>query len=339
MLSKIKGTIPLFSPLLVILCISLVGISGYMAIEHYNFIDALYMTVISITTAGYTEVRPLSPAGRLFTVFLLISSFTTFAYALALITQYIASGELSNYFKRRKMANQIDSLTNHVILCGLGRSGHEAAVTLRQHKVPFIVIEQNQERIRAYEAKEASLLYVIGSATEDETLLKAGIKRAKALLTALPTDADNVFIVLSARSLNEKLTIISRASQQSAHSKLRKAGANNIVMPDKIGGAHMASIVSRPDIMEFLDYLTGNAEDGSIMDMMEINKLATDYRGKPLQQLIDDQLAEGMIIAIRTATGFHVTPKPDLLLQADMKLFLLHQATTRNKSVLAERLG
>ena len=338
MLSKIKGTIPLFSPLLVILCISLVGISGYMTIEHYNFIDALYMTVISITTAGYTEVRPLSPTGRLFTVFLLISSFTTFAYALALITQYIASGELSNYFKRRKMANQIDSLTNHVILCGLGRSGHEAAITLRQHKVPFIVIEQNQERIRSYEAKEASLLYVIGSATEDETLLKAGIKRAKALLTALPTDADNVFIVLSARSLNEKLTIISRASQHSAHNKLRKAGANNVVMPDKIGGAHMASIVSRPDIMEFLDYLTGNAEDGSIMDMVEINKLTTDYRGKPLQQLIDDQLAEGMIIAIRTATGFHITPKPDLLLQADMKLFLLHQATTRIKSALAERL-
>lgn len=339
MLSKLNQPFTLLSPLLVILGISLVGITGYMTIEQYNFVDALYMTVISITTAGYTEVRPLSPTGRLFTVFLLISSFTTFAYALALITQYIASGELTNYFKQRKMANQIDAITDHVILCGLGRSGNEAATTLRQHNVPFIVIEQNEERIRAYEAKEAPLIYVIGSATEDETLLKAGIERAKALLTALPTDADNVFIVLSARSLNDKLTIISRASHYSAQSKLRKAGANNVVMPDKIGGAHMASIVSRPDVMEFMDYLTGKAENGSIMDVIEIDKLAKDYRGLPLQKLIDDNLAEGLIVAIRAATGFLITPEPGLVLQSDMKLFFLHPASLRNNPVLAGRLA
>ncbi|MFD2934062.1 potassium channel family protein [Spirosoma flavum] len=339
MFSKLKQPFSLLSPLLVILGISLLGIIGYMYIEQYNFVDALYMTVISITTAGYTEVRPLSPAGRLFTVFLLISSFTTFAYALALITQYIASGELTHYFVQRKMTSQIDALSNHVILCGLGRNGHEAAITLRQHKVPFIVIEQNDERIRAYESKDASLLYVIGNATEDEILVKAGIGRAKALLTALPTDADNVFIVLSARSLNDKLTIISRASQYSAISKLRKAGANNVVMPDKIGGAHMASIVSHPDVMEFLDYLTGNAENGSIIDVMEINKLVKNYRGLSLQQLIDDHLAEGVVIAIRTATGFLITPEPGLLLQADMKLFFLHQASVQNNSASLERLA
>jgi voltage-gated potassium channel len=339
MLSTLKKPFSLLSPLLVILGISLLGITGYMAIEHYNFVDALYMTVISITTAGYTEVRPLSPTGRLFTVFLLISSFTTFAYALALITQYVASGELTTYFVLRKMTNQIDALSNHVILCGLGRNGHEAATTLRQHKVPFIIIEQNEERIRAFASKDASVLYVIGNATEDDILLQAGIKRAKALLTALPTDADNVFIVLSARSLNEKLTIISRASQYSAISKLRKAGANNVVMPDKIGGAHMASIVSRPDIMEFMDYMTGNVENGSIMDVMVIDKLDKDYRGVPLQQLIDDHVAEGLVIAIRTATGFLVTPDPAQLLQADMKLFFLHQPSIRNNPVLSERHG
>ena len=339
MFLKLKQPFSLLSPLLVILGISLVGITGYMTIEHYNFIDALYMTVISITTAGYTEVRPLSPTGRLFTVFLLISSFTTFAYALAIITQYIASGELTNYLKQRKMANQIDTLTNHVILCGLGRNGHEAALTLRQHKIPFIVIDQNEDRIRIHETKYEPLFYVIGNATEDETLLKAGIRRARALLTALPTDADNVFIVLSARSLNDKLTIISRASHYSSYNKLRKAGANNVVMPDKIGGAHMASIVSRPDIVEFLDYLTGNAENGSIMDVMEINKLAKDYRGLPLQQLIDDHLAEGMVIAIRTTAGFLITPEPGLLLQSEMKLFFLHQATVRNSPALSERLA
>lgn len=337
--SKLQPPFSLLSPLLVIFGISLVGITGYMYLEAYNFIDALYMTVISITTAGYTEVRPLSPAGRLFTVFLLISSFSTFAYALALITQYIASGELTNYLKIRKMNQQIGALANHVILCGLGRNGHEAALTLHQSKVSFIVIEQNEERIRTYEAKNGPLLYVIGNATEDEILVQAGIKRARALLTALPTDADNVFIVLSARSLNDKLVIISRASQYSALSKLRKAGADNVVMPDKIGGAHMASIISRPDIMEFLEYLTGNAENGSLMDVLEISKLTKNYRGLPLQQLIDDRLAEGIIVAIRTASGFMVTPDPALLLQPEMKLFFLHQASVRNNPTPLPRLA
>jgi voltage-gated potassium channel len=323
----------LLFPFLIILVISCLGIAGYSYIEGYNFIDALYMTVISITTAGYTEVRPLSPKGRLFTVALLISSFTTFAYALALITQYIASGELLNYFKLRKMTRQIDELTNHVILCGLGRNGQEAAITLRQNKVPFVVIEQNEERVRSYMVKNESLLYLIGNATEDETLQKAGIDRAKALLTALPTDADNVFIVLSARSLNDKLTIISRASQHSALNKLRKAGANKVVMPDKIGGAHMASIVSRPDVMDFLEYLTGYAENGSIVDVMEIGKLAKDYEGVPLQQLIDDHLAEGMVIAIRTTTDYLITPAPSLLLERTMKLFFLHKINVRNSQM------
>ncbi len=337
MFLKLKPPFSLLSPLLVILGISLAGIVGYMYLEQYNFVDALYMTVISITTAGYTEVRPLSPAGRLFTVSLLIASFTTFAYALALITRYVASGELTKYVKQRKMTTQIDNLTHHVILCGLGRNGHEAAITLRQHNVPFVIIEQNEERIRTFIEKDASLLYVIGNATEDETLLRAGIKRAKALLTALPSDADNVFIVLSARSLNDHLLIITRASQHSSISKLKKAGANNVVMPDKIGGAHMASIVSRPDIMEFLDYLTGNAENGSIMDVIDIGKLAKDYRGLPLQQLLDDHLAEGVIVAIRSASGFLVTPESGLVLQADMKLFFLHQAAVRNNPMLLNR--
>lgn len=329
---NLKQPFSLLSPLLVMLSISLVGILGYMYIEQYNFVDALYMTVISITTAGYTEVKPLSPMGRLFTVLLLVSSFTTFAYALAIITQYIASGELSQYIKQRKMNSQIETLTNHVILCGLGRSGNEAATTLRQNKVPFIVIEQNPERVRAYETKDASLLYVIGSATEDEILLKAGIKQAKALLTALPNDADNVFIVLSARSLNDKLTIISRASQYSALNKLRKAGANNVVMPDKIGGAHMASIVSRPDLMEFMDYLTGNVENGTLMDIMDIGKLPIDYRGQPLRQLLADYPAKGLVIAIREANGFIVNPELTLILREDMKLFFLHQAAVRKNT-------
>ncbi|RCR68714.1 potassium channel family protein [Larkinella punicea] len=323
----------LLFPFLIIIAISFMGIGGYMYIEDYNFIDALYMTVISITTVGYTEVKPLSPNGRLFTVLLLISSFTTFAYALALITQYVASGELINYFRQRKMVKQIDELTNHVILCGLGRNGQEAAITLRQNKVPFVVIEQNEERVRSYMAKNESLLYLIGNATEDETLQKAGIDRAKALLTALPTDADNVFIVLSARSLNEKLTIISRASQHSALNKLRKAGANKVVMPDKIGGAHMASIVSRPDVMDFLEYLTGYAESGSIVDVMEIGTLSKDYEGVPLRQLIDDHLAEGIVIAIKTTSDYLITPSPSLLLERTMKLFFLHKINVRNASM------
>ena len=230
--------------------------------------EALYMTTIAITTVGFSEVRPLSDGGRLFTIFLLITSWITFAWALARITQFVITGEIYKYFKTRKNMKAIAQLNHHVILCGFGRNGQQAARTLKNHNMQFVVIEKEEGPMEKALPFFPDLVYLVGDGTDDDLLKKAGIEKAKALITALPVDADNVFIVLSARGLNQKLHIISRASDESSYPKLKKAGADNVIMPDKIGGSHMATLVSKPDVIEFMDFLS--SEDGESVNMESV---------------------------------------------------------------------
>ena len=250
----------LFLPLIIIGAIILIGIAGFMVIEGFSLLDALYMTVVTVTTVGYEEVHQLSKAGMIFNMFLIISSFATFAYALAKLTQYVVDGEINKFFKNRKIMSAIKELKDHVIICGYGRNGKQAAKILGHHKVKFVVIENNDERIEKELSKKDAILYIQGDATDDDVLLSAGIERAKALITALPEDADNVYIVLSARSLSNSIQIISRSSNPGSGTKLRKAGADSVISPDKIGGTHMATLVSKPDVIEFIDYLSGEGD-------------------------------------------------------------------------------
>ena len=194
------------------------------------------MTTITVTTAGFQEVRPLSDGGKIFTITLLIASWASFAFALTRITQFVTSGEINKYFKTRRIMKEADRLNGHVIICGYGRNGQQASHTLKIHNVPFVVIERDEARMEGLAAEHPNLIFFTGDATEDWLLKKAGIDKAKALITALPEDADNVFIVLTARSLNNNIRIISRASKQSSIQKLKKAGADNVIMPDRIGG-------------------------------------------------------------------------------------------------------
>ena len=186
------------------------GTFGFMILEHFSLLNALYMTIITVTTIGYKEVEPLSDAGKIFDIILIIVSFSTFTYALARLTQYLASGELGEYFKNRKLMQAMAQLKNHVIICGFGRNGQQAALTLKTHKEKFVVIENNINNINQWLVEDSSLIYINGDATDDDLLIRAGIERAKALIITLPEDADNVFIVLSARSLNPGIQIISR---------------------------------------------------------------------------------------------------------------------------------
>ena len=245
----------LLQPFILLQVIILVGILGYMIIEGASFLDSLFMTTISITTVGYGEVVPLSEAGKWFTIFMLITSWGTFAFAITRITQFVVSGEINQYFKTRKLMKNIAELNNHVILCGYGRNGHQAAQILKAHKVPFIVIEKDVELIKRKLREGEDILHLEGDSTDDDLLRLAGVERARALITTLPVDAQNVFIVLSARSLNPNIQIISRASDAATVPKLKKAGANNVIMPDRIGGTHMATLVTKPDVVEFIDFL------------------------------------------------------------------------------------
>jgi voltage-gated potassium channel len=282
------------------------------------------MTIITVTTIGYGEVHALSTPGRVFNILLIIAGFATFAYAIARLTQYIVDGEIKNYFKHRKLMSAIDQLENHVIVCGYGRNGRQACHTLLHHNEQFVVIEKNEEHSLIQHFDKEHMLYVTGDATDDGVLIRAGIKRAKALLTVLPDDASNVFIVLSARSLNDNIQIISRASNQGSVPKLRKAGANSVIMPDKIGGTHMATLVSKPDVIEFIDYLSGEEGDSINLESIDYETLPEELRGKTLQAILKSQNSFVNCIGIKNAEGkFIINPAGSTVITEKMKIIIL----------------
>ncbi|HKC34971.1 MAG TPA: potassium channel protein [Chitinophagaceae bacterium] len=306
-----QWTYRLLQPFLVLHFIILVGIIGYIVIEGYSFIEALYMTTIAITTVGFSEVRPLSNSGRLFTIFLLITSWITFAWAITRITQFVVTGEINKYFKTRKNMKAITQLNNHVILCGFGRNGQQAARTLKNHNMPFVVIEKEEESMEKALPFFPQLVYLVGDGTDDDLLKKAGIEKAIALISALPDDADNVFIVLSARALNQKLQIISRASEESSYPKLKKAGADNVIMPDKIGGSHMATLVSKPDVIEFMDFLS--SEDGESVNMESVpyELMPSSIKDKPLKVVMEWNKTGVNCLGIKNKEGKFIINPPD----------------------------
>lgn len=307
-----------------IVLVVVIGTTGFVIIEGYTFLEALYMTVITVSTIGYSEVHHLSNAGRVFNIFLIGSSLTTTAFAITMLTRYVVDGEINLYFKNRRMNTAINNLENHVILCGYGRNGKQAADTLFQHKVQFVVIEINAERIEQDNLHGRKLLYVKGDATEDETLIRAGIKKARALITALPEDADNVFIVLTARTVNSHIQIISRASNASSAPKLKKAGADNVILPDKIGGLHMATLVTKPDVIEFIDYLSGEEGESIHLEAVGYDVLPTDLKDKSLKEIMAWRKTGVNCLGVKNAEGkFVINPPETISITTGMKVIIL----------------
>ena len=330
----------LIQPFLLLHAIILIGIIGFMVIEGFDLVEAIYMTTISVTTAGFTEVKPLSDAGRLFTVFLLVTSWATFAFVLTRITHFIINGEINEYFKTRKLMNAIDKLSGHVILCGFGRNGTQAARTLGFHGEKFVVIESNPDILDRASKEHPDVLLLEGDGTDDEILKIAGIERAKALITTLPVDAHNVFIVLSARSLNPAIQIISRASDRNSHPKLVKAGANSVIMPDKIGGTHMATLISKPDVIEFIDYLSGEEGESIHIESLSFEDLPKSIKGKPLNAIMEWKKTGVNCIGIKNAEGkFIINPPEHFLMEENMKILVLgnrHQIKKMKENVRSE---
>lgn len=305
-----------------------------MFIENFSLLEAFYMTVITVATVGFQEVHPLSDAGRLFTSFLIITSFGTFAYALTSLSKYVVDGEFQNYFKNIRVNTEIQNLNHHIIICGYGRNGKQAAHVFKAKRQKFVVIEKSKELFSSLSSKNIDL-FIEGDATQDEVLQKAGIHRAKALITTLPIDADNLFIVLSARALNPKLTIISRASDDNSDKKLKTAGADNVIMPDKIGGAHMASLVMQPDVIEFVDFITGQGSDNIKLEEITFEHLPSHFKNKTIRELEIRNKSGANIIGFKTAQGdYIVNPSPDTMMIADAKLFVL--GTTEQITKLKE---
>ena len=260
-----------------------IGTIGYILMSGYSFVDALYQTVITITTVGFGEVKPFTPEEKIFTVFLILTSISVFGYAVSSFSEYLVSGKLFEHFKHKKVEKEISNLKGHTIVCGFGRNGKQAILKLKNYNKDFVVIEKNKEMSQILDSEE--LLNINGDATLDETLLRAGIKTADYLITALPSDANNLFVVLTVSQLNKNCKVISRASNESSYSKLKIAGADNVIMPDKLGGNHMASLVTTPDVIEFVDRLTIEGETTANLEEINVDDLPIRYIGKTILDL------------------------------------------------------
>ncbi len=272
-IKRLKLFSRLILPTGMLVLIILFGTVGYMIVESFGFLEALYMTVITISTVGFAEVKPLSESGRLFTIFLILVNLGLFTYFVTLLTRFFSDGEFTKLYKQIKMENSIQQLQQHVIICGFGRNGKESAQILFNNNIPFVVLEEKNELETDLDFDVA--YFMKGDATKDEVLLEAGIKKARALITSLPVDADNLFVVLTAKQLNPKLKVISRASQDSSVKKLKIAGADNVIMPDKIGGAHMATLVILPDVVEMLSIMSTQNTDQFRVAEIQSNKNIT----------------------------------------------------------------
>jgi len=322
---------------LLLIFIVAVGVAGFMWIENYTLVEAFFMTIITIATVGFTEVHPLSEVGMIFTSFLIIVSFGIFAYVVTAFTEFVVEGVFQNYYLVKKMQKQIDKLHDHIIVCGYGRNGSQATRELVEHNIPVVVIEHDPNK-KDDIIDNKKTFFIEGDATHDEVLLSAGIDRARAILTVLPNDAENVFLVLTARQLNPKISIISKASDDSAELKLRRAGANNVILPDKMSGRRMARLVAKPDIVEFVDILMQTTEGNVILDEVTLEHLTDYFNGRTLRELEQYNDTGARIVGIKQqGKTFVINPLPETPLSPRDKLFVI--GTRRQINQLRELIA
>lgn len=299
-----------------------IGMLGYIVFFGYSLIDALYMTIITISTIGFGEVHPFGTGEKIFTIGLIISSLFIFGYAVSSFSEYLISGQFFHQLKVKKVQKKIEQLQGHTIVCGYGRNGKQAISKLKNYKKQVVIVEKFDGIVRQLDEKGA--LTIQGDATLDETLLRAGIMNAKNLITALPSDADNLFVVLTAKQLNKNCKVISRASKETSYSKLKIAGADNVIMPDKLGGSHMASLVVTPDVIEFVDRLTIEGETTANLEEVAINGLPEKYIDKTILDLDLRKKTGCTVIGYRTPDkDYIINPEASVKLEAGGNLIVL----------------
>ena len=301
-----------------------VGLTGFRLIEDLSWADSFYMTVITISTVGFGEAHPFSEAGRVFVSFFILYNLLVTAYLVSVLTTFIFEGELRTMFNMFKTDQEIKRFSGHIILCGFGANGRRAYQELIANGVRVVVVEQDEQLMRDIRSGKNGVDYdgdgipggeivaIVGDATSDAVLAQAGVARASTLITALAKDADNVFVALSARALNPHLRIIARAKLKSSESKLISAGADAVVMPDEIGGSHMANLVVRPEVIRFLDLLSGLSADKMRLEELPYSKMRREMQGQSIRELDVRSRTGATIIGLRLADGtLSVSPSAD----------------------------
>lgn len=287
--------------LIFLIVIIFIGTCGFMIIGNADFIDALYMTIITLTTVGFKEVVPLNHWGQLFTIGIIFMGMGTAFYLIGSLSQMLIEGQLRKIFGRRKLENKIRSLKNHIILCGYGRIGEVVCQEIMEARTIQLVIIENDPNVLT-NIEEAGYLYIPGDATDEDCLIRAGISRAKALVTALNSDANNVYITLTARNLNPDIFILARSSSPHTEKKLLQAGGNKVISPYYLGGKRMAQIILSPTVAEFIDFALH--DPGIELNLGEISVM----KNSSLQDvsLIESGIRQKLdliIVAIKKCTG------------------------------------
>jgi voltage-gated potassium channel len=249
----------MWKPFALILIIILIGITGFHIIEGWPLLDCLYMTIITIFTVGFREVRQLSPLGQIFTIFIILSGVGTAIYAFTQLAEIITEGGIKKFLRRKTMEKKLYNLKDHYIICGFGRMGTIVKERLEEEKLPFVVVENNEEKIEELN-QTSGCLFIEGDATNEEILIKAGVKKAKGLAALLPSDADNLYLVLTAKQVNPSVFVLSKAMDEEAEKKILQIGANKVVSPYKCSGLRIAQGLIRPTLVEFMDLIIRRKE-------------------------------------------------------------------------------
>ncbi len=298
-----------------------IGVFGFMLIEDDTFLNALYLTTITISTVGFGLPHELTDGGKIFTIFLIIFSFGNYAYAISIITSYLVENQISDVLGVKSRKNR-RKMKDHVIICGFGRNGQQVSKELLAREQEFVVIDQNHEVVMNFSGEPIKLIE--GDATEDETLEAAGIHQARAIISTMPEDADNLFVVLSARTLNPNIVIVSRASNASADRKLHVAGVDHVVLPESVGGAHMAKLVTRRDVVEFLEHISLTGSSSTNLEVLDYSELPEEFKNKSIMEMAVRRLVGANIVGFKTPKGeFIINPSPQTIITPDSKIFLL----------------
>ena len=309
------------------------GTIGFMWIEHYPVFDAFYMTLTTVTTVGYAEIRGLSHTGRIFNSFLIMIGVTTIFLAVGAMTQTLIELELNQFFGKRRVRSMIEKLEGHIILCGFGRVGRGAAEELRKAGAAFVVIDNNDERVER--AMKSGMLAVQADASRDETLRDVGIARAKGLIATLSSDADNLFVILSAKTMNPNLQLSARIAEESSEQKMRRAGADFVFAPYNSTGHRMAQALLKPHVLQFLDFTTQEGVEVEI-EQVRLTEQST-FAGRTLADVNLRHESGVVILAIRRAGGEMVfNPSPEVKMSAGDHLIAMGE--TRNLQKLEQLL-
>lgn len=306
--------------LVILASIVAAGTVGYTLIEGWSLTDAIYMTMITISTVGYGEVHPLSTIGRIFSIFLIVGGVSGALFVLSALVEYAMEGRFGITRRRRQMKAKIAKLKDHFILCGYGRVGEDIARTFSEEGVPFVVIDSRPDNIAL--AEEESYLYLPGDATSDKVLLEAGIERARGLIAAVGSDVDNTYITLSARELHPDLLIVARASSKETETKLKRAGADRVVSPSSIGARRMANIALRPAVVDFIDTVAYKRR----AEKLQMENIEADATSPLVGQTLEAarQHSKAIILAIARQNGkILVTPANNEVIEAGDRLIIL----------------